>query len=157
MNAGFQQWLHESIEQLKAQNLYKQPPILETPQGGRVRIGGREVINLASNNYLGLANDPRLKQAAIEAIQQWGAGAGAVRWLGGTNSLYDQLEEKLAAFKKTEAVLVFQSGFNANSGTILLLCGGRCDYLRRAEPRQHHRRRAPQQRNTKERGLCLRT
>jgi glycine C-acetyltransferase len=118
MNAGFQQWLHESIEQLKAQNLYKQPPILETPQGGRVRIGGREVINLASNNYLGLANDPRLKQAAIEAAQQWGAGAGAVRWLGGTNTLYETLEQKLAAFKKTEAVLVFQSGFNANSGTI---------------------------------------
>jgi glycine C-acetyltransferase len=118
MNAGFQQWLHESIEQLKAQNLYKQPPILETPQGGRVRIGGREVINLASNNYLGLANDPRLKQAAIEAAQQWGAGAGAVRWLGGTNTLYETLEQKLAAFKKTEAVLVFQSGFNANSGAI---------------------------------------
>ncbi|MFN7162437.1 MAG: aminotransferase class I/II-fold pyridoxal phosphate-dependent enzyme, partial [Fimbriimonadales bacterium] len=118
MNAGFQQWLQTSIEQLKAQNLYKQPPILETPQGGRVRIGGREVINLASNNYLGLANDPRLKQAAIEAVQQFGAGAGAVRWLGGTNTLYEQLEQKLAEFKKTEAVLVFQSGFNANSGAI---------------------------------------
>jgi len=118
MNAGFQQWLHESIEQLKAQHLYKQPPILESPQSGRVRIGGREVINLASNNYLGLANDPRVKQAAIEAVQQWGAGAGAVRWLGGTNTLYELLEQKLAAFKKTEAVLVFQSGFNANSGAI---------------------------------------
>jgi len=118
MNAGFQQWLRESIEQLKAQNLYKQPPILESPQGGRVRIGGREVINLASNNYLGLANDPRLKQAAIEAVEQFGAGAGAVRWLGGTNTLYEILEQKLAEFKKTEAVLVFQSGFNANSGTI---------------------------------------
>ncbi len=81
-------------------------------------MGGRWLINLASNNYLGLANDPRLKQAAIEAVQQWGAGAGAVRWLGGTNSLYEQLEQKLAEFKKTEAVLVFQSGFNANSGTI---------------------------------------
>ncbi|GIV13147.1 MAG: hypothetical protein KatS3mg021_1429 [Fimbriimonadales bacterium] len=76
-----------------------------------MKIGGRWLINLASNNYLGLANDPRLKQAAIEAVQQWGAGAGAVRWLGGTNQLYEQLEQKLAEFKKTEAVLVFQSGF----------------------------------------------
>ncbi len=118
MNANFQNWLRQSIEELKAQNLYKQPPILESPQGGRVKMGGRWLINLASNNYLGLANDPRLKQAAIEAVQQWGAGAGAVRWLGGTNSLYEQLEQKLAEFKKTEAVLVFQSGFNANSGTI---------------------------------------
>lgn len=118
MNARFQQWLQQSLEELKAQNLYKQPPILESPQGGRVKIGGRWLINLASNNYLGLANDPRLKQAAIEAVQQWGAGAGAVRWLGGTNTLYDLLEQKLAEFKKTEAVLVFQSGFNANSGTI---------------------------------------
>ncbi len=118
MNANFQNWLRQSIEELKAQNLYKQPPILESPQGGRVKMGGRWLINLASNNYLGLANDPRLKQAALEAVQQWGAGAGAVRWLGGTNTLYEQLEQKLAEFKKTEAVLVFQSGFNANSGTI---------------------------------------
>ncbi len=118
MNARFQQWLQQSIEELKAQNLYKQPPVLESPQGGRVKISGRWLINLASNNYLGLANDPRLKQAAIEAVQQWGAGAGAVRWLGGTNTLYEHLEQKLAEFKKTEAVLVFQSGFNANSGTI---------------------------------------
>ncbi len=118
MNANFQNWLRQSIDELKAQNLYKQPPILESPQGGRVKMGGRWLINLASNNYLGLANDPRLKQAAIEAVEQWGAGAGAVRWLGGTNALYEQLEQKLAEFKKTEAVLVFQSGFNANSGTI---------------------------------------
>lgn len=118
MNANFQKWLAESLDTLKAQNLYKQPPILESPQGGRVQIGGRWLINLASNNYLGLANDPRLKQAAIEAVQEWGAGAGAVRWLGGTNLLYEKLEQKLAEFKKTEAVLVFQSGFNANSGTI---------------------------------------
>ncbi|MER3403553.1 MAG: 8-amino-7-oxononanoate synthase [Armatimonadota bacterium] len=118
MNANFQKWLAESLNGLKAQSLYKQPPVLESPQGGRVRIGGRWLINLASNNYLGLANDPRIKQAAIEAVETWGAGAGAVRWLGGTNLLYEQLEHKLAEFKRTEAVLVFQSGFNANSGTI---------------------------------------
>ncbi|MCS7065358.1 MAG: aminotransferase class I/II-fold pyridoxal phosphate-dependent enzyme, partial [Fimbriimonadales bacterium] len=118
MNANFQRWLQQSIEELKAQNLYKQPPVLESPQGGRVKIGGRWLINLASNNYLGLANDPRVVQAAVEAALKWGAGAGAVRWLGGTNELCEQLEQKLAEFKKTEAVLVFQSGHNANSGTI---------------------------------------
>jgi len=118
MNLHFQTWLQTQIEDLKAQNLYKSPPVLESPQGGRVKMGGRWLINLASNNYLGLANDPRVVLAAVEAAQQWGAGAGAVRWLGGTNNLQDLLEQKLAAFKKTEAVLVFQSGFNANSGTI---------------------------------------
>lgn len=118
MNLHFQEWLQTQIEDLKAQNLYKSPPVLESPQGGRVKMDGRWLVNLASNNYLGLANDPRVVQAAIEAAQQWGAGAGAVRWLGGTNSLHDLLEEKLSKFKKTEAVLVFQSGFNANSGTI---------------------------------------
>lgn len=118
MNANFQNWLSEQLEELKRQNLYKSPPVLESPQGGRVRMGGRWLVNLASNNYLGLANDPRVKEAAIRAAQEWGAGAGAVRWIGGTNLLYEQLEQKLAEFKKTEAVLVFQSGFNANSGTI---------------------------------------
>jgi len=118
MNANLQRWLQQSIEELKTQNLYKQPPVLESPQGGRVKMGGRWLINLASNNYLGLANDPRVVQAAVDAALKWGAGAGAVRWLGGTNELYEHLEQKLAEFKKTEAVLVFQSGHNANSGTI---------------------------------------
>ncbi|MCW5935046.1 MAG: glycine C-acetyltransferase [Fimbriimonadia bacterium] len=118
MNTNFQSWIQTQMEELKAQNLYKSPPILESPQNGRVKMGGRMLINLASNNYLGLANDPRVVQAAVQAAQEWGAGAGAVRWLGGTNTLHETLENKLAEFKKTEAVLVFQSGFNANSGTI---------------------------------------
>ncbi|NUL82262.1 MAG: glycine C-acetyltransferase [Armatimonadetes bacterium] len=118
MNGRLQDWLGEQLDSLKAQNLYKAPLSLESPQGARVKMGGRWLVNLASNNYLGLANDPRLKTAAIAAVQEWGAGAGAVRWIGGTNALCDQLEASLAEFKKTEAVLVFQSGFSANSGAI---------------------------------------
>jgi glycine C-acetyltransferase len=118
MNSGFQSWLGEQLDQLKTDNLYKIPKILESPAGGRVRMNGKEVINLASNNYLGLANHPKVKQAALDAIEKWGVGAGAVRWIGGTMSVHQELEERLAAFKHTEAVLVFTGGFTANSGCI---------------------------------------
>lgn len=118
MNSGFQSWLGEQLDQLKTDNLYKIPKILESPAGGRVKMNGKEVINLASNNYLGLANHPKVRQAALEAIERWGVGAGAVRWIGGTMSVHQELEERLAAFKHTEAVLVFTGGFTANSGCI---------------------------------------
>lgn len=118
MNAGLQSWLADQIDQLKAQNLYKVPKILESPAAGRVRMNGKEVINLSSNNYLGLANHPKVRQAALEAIEKWGVGAGAVRWIGGTMSVHDELEDRLSKFKHTEAVLVFTSGFTANSGCI---------------------------------------
>lgn len=118
MNAPFQTWLTGQIDTLKEQNLYKVPRILETPAGGRVVMNGKEVVNLSSNNYLGLANDPRVKQAALDAIEKWGVGAGAVRWIGGTMSVHDELEARLAKFKHTEAVLVFTGGFTANSGCI---------------------------------------
>ena len=81
-------------------------------------MDGKEVINLSCNNYLGLANHPKVRQAAIDAIEKWGVGAGAVRWIGGTMAIHDELEERLAKFKHTESVLVFTSGFTANSGTI---------------------------------------
>ncbi len=81
-------------------------------------MDGREVVNMSSNNYLGLANHPEVRQAALEAIEMWGVGAGAVRWIGGTMSVHKELEEKIAAFKSVEAVLVFTSGFTANSGCI---------------------------------------
>ncbi len=81
-------------------------------------MDGKQVVNLASNNYLGLANHPKVKQAAEEAIEKWGVGAGAVRWIGGTMSVHDELEDRLASFKHVEAVLVFTSGFTANAGTI---------------------------------------
>ena len=118
MNPGFQAWLAEQLQSLKNQHLYKVPKILETPAGGRVKMNGREVVNLSSNNYLGLANHPKVRQAALESIEKWGVGAGAVRWIGGTMGVHEELEERLAKFKKTEAVLVFTSGFTANSGCI---------------------------------------
>ncbi len=118
MNAELQSWLGSQIQTLKDQNLYKIPKILESPAGGRVRMNGKEVVNLSSNNYLGLANHPKVKQAALEAIEKWGVGAGAVRWIGGTMSVHEELEDRLAKFKHTEAVLVFTGGFTANSGCI---------------------------------------
>lgn len=118
MNSHFESWLGEQIGGLKEQNLYKIPKILESPAGGRVRMNGKEVVNLSSNNYLGLANHPKVRQAALEAIEKWGVGAGAVRWIGGTMTVHQELEEKLAKFKHTEAVLVFTGGFTANSGCI---------------------------------------
>jgi glycine C-acetyltransferase len=118
MNARFQDWLGDQLQTLKDQHLYKVPKILESPAGGRVRMDGREVVNLSSNNYLGLANHPKVRQAALDSIERWGVGAGAVRWIGGTMSVHEELEERLAKFKKTEAVLVFTGGFTANSGCI---------------------------------------
>lgn len=118
MNSGFETWLADQLQLLRDQNLYKVPKILESPAGGRVKMNGKEVVNLSSNNYLGLANHPKVRQAALAAIEKWGVGAGAVRWIGGTMSVHQELEEKLAAFKHTEAVLVFTGGFTANSGCI---------------------------------------
>jgi len=118
MNARLQNWLAEQIGQLKDQHLYKVPRILETPAGGRVTMDHKQVVNLASNNYLGLANHPKVVAAAHEAIDKWGVGAGAVRWIGGTMEVHDELEQRLAKFKKVESVLVFTSGFTANSGCI---------------------------------------
>ncbi|HLK15539.1 MAG TPA: glycine C-acetyltransferase [Fimbriimonadaceae bacterium] len=118
MNSTLQAFLGDQLQLLKDQHLYKTPRILETAAGGRVVMNGKEVVNLSSNNYLGLANHPKVRAAAVEAIERWGVGAGAVRWIGGTMTVHDELEQRLAKFKKVEAVLVFTSGFTANAGTI---------------------------------------
>jgi glycine C-acetyltransferase len=118
MNDTLQNWLNQEIQILKDQHLYKKPRILESPAGGSVEMDGKKVVNLSSNNYLGLANHPKVKAAALEAIEKWGVGAGAVRWIGGTMAIHDELEERLSKFKKVDAVLVFTSGFTANSGCI---------------------------------------
>jgi len=118
MNTTLQNWLSDQIDSLKAQSLYKPLVELQSPQGGRITVNGRRAINLSSNNYLGLNNHPKLKEAAIRAIEEWGAGAGAVRTIIGTMSLHEQLERRIAAFKHVEAAIVFQSGFTANAGTI---------------------------------------
>ncbi|MCW5945659.1 MAG: glycine C-acetyltransferase [Fimbriimonadales bacterium] len=118
MNATLQTWLAEQIQSLKDQHLYKKPRILDTPASGSVVMDGKNVVNLSSNNYLGLANHPKVRQAAMDALEKWGVGAGAVRWIGGTMRVHEELEERLAKFKHVEAVLVFTSGFTANSGCI---------------------------------------
>lgn len=116
-------FLTQELSDLKAAGLYRPLKELQSPQQPRSLIGGRTVINLSSNNYLGLADDPRLKAAMIEATERWGVGSGAVRTIIGTMTIHNQLEEKLAAFKHTEACVVFQSGFTCNSGVIPVLVG----------------------------------
>jgi glycine C-acetyltransferase len=111
-------FITERIDELKEQGIYRRLSVLESPAGARCRINGREVVNLSSNNYLGLANHPRLIQAAKEAVEKWGVGAGAVRTIVGNMAIHEELEKKLAAFKHAEAVLVFSSGFTANAGVI---------------------------------------
>jgi glycine C-acetyltransferase len=112
------QFLTENLEELKSKGLYNVIDPLESPNGPTIKIKGRELINLSSNNYLGLATDERLKKAAVEAIEKWGVGAGAVRTINGTMELHTRLEEKLAEFKHTEAAIAYQSGFNCNMAAI---------------------------------------
>src|SRR5438045_7640389 len=122
MPESLERYLDEQLDGLKQQGLLRSFRILEGPQGARARIDGQDVINLSSNNYLGLANHPRLKQAAIDAIEQLGVGSGAVRTIIGTMAIHEELERRLAEFKHTEATLMLQSGFTANAavlGTIL--------------------------------------
>lgn len=111
-------FITQRLNELKEQGVYRKLAVLEGPSGPRSLINGKEVINLSSNNYLGLANNPRLKKAASEALEKWGVGAGAVRTIIGNMSIHEELEKKLAEFKHVEAVLVFQSGFTANAGVI---------------------------------------
>ena len=111
-------FLKEKVQELKDQGLYKVPVTLEGPNEAECIIDGRKVINLSSNNYLGFSNHPRLKKAAIAAIETYGAGAGAVRPIIGNMKIHDELEALLAKFKREEAVLTFQSGFNCNAGVI---------------------------------------
>jgi len=115
--------LTNEMEEAKEQGLYTWIRTLEGPQGAWLTIQSKKVLNLSSNNYLGLANHPAMKQAAIEAIQNWGVGPGAVRTIAGTMSLHNQLEERLAAFKKVEAVIMLQSGFTANQAVLAPLVG----------------------------------
>ncbi len=111
-------WIDESLKDLKESGLYTHIRTIESPQGPWLVVDGRKVLNFCSNNYLGLANHPRLVEKAKEAIDRYGVGPGAVRTIAGTMSLHLELEEKLAAFKGAEAAISFQSGFNANLATI---------------------------------------
>ena len=115
------QYLSDELAKLREQKLYQRLRILETEQLPVARFDGHEVINLSSNNYLGLATHPKLKQRALEAIEKYGVGSGAVRTIAGTMSIHMALEEKIARFKNVEASVVFQSGFTANAGTVQAL------------------------------------
>jgi len=112
------EYLKENMGDLKRRGLYSTINTVQGQNGPIIKIGGREFINLSSNNYLGLAADPRVIKASVEATEKYGAGAGAVRTINGTLDIHIELEEKLARFKHTEAAIVFQSGFNCNMGAI---------------------------------------
>lgn len=111
-------YLGEQLDAWKRAGTYQRLRVLESESAAESRFDGRQVINLASNNYLGLTTHPKLREAAIEATRRYGVGSGAVRTISGTMSLHMQLEERIAAFKHVEACVVFQSGFAANAGTV---------------------------------------
>jgi glycine C-acetyltransferase len=111
-------FLQENLEDLKARGLYNEIDPLEGANGPVITIKGKKLVNLSSNNYLGLATDERLKKVAIEAVKEYGVGAGAVRTINGTLDLHVKLEEKLAQFKGTKAAIAYQSGFNCNMAAI---------------------------------------
>ena len=121
MNRRLQAYLGAEIEALKSKGIFRMPRVLETAAGPRVRLDGRAVIQLSSNNYLGLTTHPKVVAAARRAVEEFGAGPGAVRTIAGTLSLHRELEARLARFKGTEEALVFQSGYTANVGVVSTL------------------------------------
>jgi len=110
--------LEEDLDQLRRDGLFRPLRVLESPQAAEVVIGGVRLVNLSSNNYLGLTTHPHLIEAAIQATREWGAGSGAVRTIAGTQTLHEELERRLALFKKTPAALTFQSGYAVNVGVL---------------------------------------
>ena len=116
-------YLHDQIEQWRAEGSYQRLRVLESASAAESRFDGKQVVNLASNNYLGLTTHPKLREAAIEAVRKYGVGSGSVRTISGTMRLHMELEERIARFKNVEACVVFQSGFAANAGTVSALLG----------------------------------
>jgi len=117
------QWIQEEVENLKQSGLYNRIRTLGSPQGAWLIVDGKQVLNFCSNNYLGLANHPRLQKSVAEAIARYGVGPAAVRSIAGTMELHLELEKRMAAFKGVEAAITFQSGFTANLATIPALVG----------------------------------
>jgi len=111
-------YLGTELDALKQQGLYRSLRILDGEQKPKAEFDHRQVVNLSSNNYLGLTTHPRLREAALDATRRLGVGSGSVRTIAGTMDIHMELERRLAAFKKTESVVVFQSGFAANAGTV---------------------------------------
>ncbi len=139
-------WLADELAQLQEAGRYTNIRTLGSPQGAWLEVDGKKVLNFCSNNYLGLANHPRLVAAAKDAIDRFGVGPGAVRTIAGTMTCTRNWSASWPQFKHVEAVITFQSGFCANVGVIPALIGdGDLDDQRPAQPRQHHRRRAADQ------------
>jgi glycine C-acetyltransferase len=121
MSTDVMAFAEAELDSLRERGLFRTLRELESPQAARATFDGREVINLSSNNYLGLTTHPRLIEAALQATHELGVGSGSVRTIAGTMTLHEELERNLAQFKHTEAALVFQSGFTCNSGIIPVL------------------------------------
>jgi len=116
-------FLTDQLDELKAKGTHFKLRVLDDEQAAVCTFDGKKVINLASNNYLGLTTHPRLREAALEATRKFGVGSGAVRTIAGTMKIHMELEEKIARFKNVEACVVFQSGFTANAGTVSAILG----------------------------------
>src|ERR1700687_2931387 len=116
-------FLTDQLDELKAKGTHFKLRVLEDEQAPVCTFHGKRVINLASNNYLGLTTHPKLREAALEAIRKYGVGSGAVRTVAGTMKIHMELEERIARFKNVEACVVFQSGFAANAGTVSAILG----------------------------------
>ena len=116
-------YLSQQLNQWRQEGTYQRLRVLQSESAAHSRFDGKEVINLASNNYLGLTTHPKLREAALEAVRKFGVGSGAVRTISGTMSLHLELEERIAEFKHAEACVVFQSGFAANAGTVAAILG----------------------------------
>ena len=116
-------YLHDQLEQWRAEGTYQRLRVLESESAAESRFDGKEVINLASNNYLGLTNHPKLIEAALDATRRLGVGSGAVRTISGTMAIHMELERRIAEFKHVEACVVFQSGFTANAGAVSAILG----------------------------------
>src|SRR5947209_16540879 len=116
-------YLAQQLDELKRKGTYFKLRVLEDECAPECTFDGKHVINLASNNYLGLTTHPKLREAAIAATKKYGVGPGAVRTIAGTMKLHIELEEKIARFKNVEACVVFQSGFTANAGTVSAILG----------------------------------
>jgi 8-amino-7-oxononanoate synthase len=111
-------WLTHELAQIKNQGLYRKLKTIESPQTSRIIKDGKELVNLSSNNYLGLTTHPKVKKSAVDAIEKYGTSAGSSRLISGNFDLYNSLEEKIAQFKGTEAAIVFGTGYMANIGVI---------------------------------------
>jgi glycine C-acetyltransferase len=116
-------YLADELEALREQGLFRRLRILSDEQKATTVVDGRQVVNLSSNNYLGLTTHPKLRERALDAIRRYGVGAGSVRPIAGTLEIHMELERRLAEFKNTEAVVVFQSGFAANAGSVAAILG----------------------------------